>query len=517
MYRLVTSLFAASSFTACFAEAPQFPRTRQEVIALKEDVWAEAAIRQPGGPSYEFFRDLFPPVKYVDTDFLHYPISLSAPGAAVKGRLVGNGSAHNGLAAQPNWATEVGRPLHIRVGGGDAFGADPDRLDGPHYVDGWLPIVQMKYRQGSDVYGQEHFAAVDEPLAAAGAVVAKFDFPGKDGGRLVLRIEHGYEMLNGRGGLVKDKAGNTYVAFDDNWEWNAARNLLVSKPERAAGHVTVFTKPVTTAPAAGAEFYAKQRDLCERRWRDILGRGINLEVPEPLVQNAWRSHVVANEMIAVGDRMHYSSNNSYSHLYEGECGDATRAVMLFGQTADARRFVGPLLDFPRQDTRFHVAGHKLQLLAHYYLVTRDKEYMHEKAAVWNKIIDLIVNNRQKSNGLVLPDRYAGDINRPVFSLSSNSACWRGLRDMAVVLHDLCDHEKAAKLEAECKEYKAAILDAVAKSERHETQPPFLPIALLAGEKAIDPITSTQLGSYWDLMAPYVLGCDIFRGTERETW
>src|SRR5205823_8581735 len=146
-------------------------------------------------------------------------------------------------------------------------------------------------------------------------------------------------------------------------------------------------------------------------WQQTLDRGVNLEVPEPIVQNAWRACVVGNEMMAVGDRMHYSAGNAYDHLYEGECGDATRALMLFGQIADARRFLGPLLDFPRQDTRFHVAGHKLQLLAHYYLVTRDKEYMKEKAPVWNKVIDLIVNNRQKSNGLVLPDRYAGDINK----------------------------------------------------------------------------------------------------------
>src|SRR5438270_243191 len=89
--------------------------------------------------------------------------------------------------------------------------------------------------------------------------------------------------------------------------------------------------------------------------------------------------------------------------------------------------------------------------------------------------------------------------------------------MAVVLHDLGDHEKAAKLEAECKDYKSAILAAVAKSERHETTPPFIPIPLLADEKPFDPLTATRLGSYYDLMIPYVLGSDIFRGTERENW
>ena len=104
--------------------------------------------------------------------------------------------------------------------------------------------------------------------------------------------------------------------------------------------------------------------------------------------------IVGNFMIAVGDRMHYSAGNAYDHLYEAECGDATRALMLFGQTADARRMVGPLLDFNRQATRFHVAGHKLQLLAHYYLVTRDAAYLKEKEPVWEPVIDFIVNSRK---------------------------------------------------------------------------------------------------------------------------
>ncbi|HEY1381411.1 MAG TPA: hypothetical protein VGF55_31710 [Gemmataceae bacterium] len=514
---LAAALLAAAAVAA--EPPPPFPKTPAEMLTARQDIWAEAAIRQPGGPSYEFFRDLLRPLRYVDTDFRYYPITLSAPGAAVKGRLVSNGSAINALARQPDWVTEVGTPVHVHVGpDGDPFGGDLAHLDGPHYADGWLPIVRLKYDHGGASYGEEVFAAVDEPLAAAGAVVAKFDFPGKDRGRLGLRFELGYEMLTGRGGVVKDKAGKVYAAFDDGWEWNAARNLLMSRPDHAAGHVTIFTKPVDSAPAAAPDFYAKQRDLCERRWRDLLAAGVHLDIPEPLVQNAWRSLVVGNAMIAVGDRMHYSANNAYSHLYEGECGDATRAMMLFGQTADARRFIGPLLDFPRQDTRFHVGGHKLQMLAHYYLVTRDKEYMREKEPVWSKVIDLIVENRKKTgNGLVPPDRYAGDINRPVFSLSSNAACWRGLRDMAVVLRDLGQTERADQLVAIAKEHKAAILAAVAKSERKEVTPPFIPIALMAGETPFDPLTATQLGSYYDLMIPYVLGSDVFMGTERETW
>ena len=318
-----------------------------------------------------------------------------------------------------------------------------------------------------------------------------------------------------------DKDGHLLVYQNGSpWKWNAEnKELAAQRQPGEACSLLVYDKPYAV-PEDGetTDHYDAVRMRFDYVWKkEVLAHGVNLEIPEPIVQNAWRSCVVGNEMMAVGDRMHYSAGNAYDHLYEGECGDATLSLLLFGQTADARRFIGPLLAFNRQATRFHVAGHKLQLLSHYYLVTRDAEYLKEKEPLWSKVIEFIVTNRKTENGLLPKDRYAGDINRNVYSLSSNASCWRGLRDMAVVLADLGETERAAKLAAVAKEYKAAILAAVAKSERHETDPPFIPIPLLAGAKPIDPITATKLGSYYCLMAPYVLGSDIFAGTKRETW
>src|SRR3954464_970042 len=90
--------------------------TTREVIDSKIDLWGEAALREPGGPTYAFFEKLLPPIRYVDADFLHYPIVLSAPGSMVKGRVLSNGSAINALARQPNWTNEQGTPVHVLVG-----------------------------------------------------------------------------------------------------------------------------------------------------------------------------------------------------------------------------------------------------------------------------------------------------------------------------------------------------------------------------------------------------------------
>ncbi|HEY1377774.1 MAG TPA: hypothetical protein VGF55_13330, partial [Gemmataceae bacterium] len=418
--------------------------TPAEVTAAKLDLWGEAALRQPGGPSYEFFAKLLPPLRYVDADFRHYPIVLSAPSAPVKARLVSNGSAINALARQPNWVTEAGTPVHVRVGPGhEPFGGDLSRLDGPHTADGWLPIVRLRYDHGGDSYGEEVFAAVDEPLAAAGAVVCRFDFPAAGRGRIDLRFDHGYEVLTGRGGAVRDKAGKVLAAFDDNWEWNPARGWLISKDSHApAAFVTIFTKPVETTPAVNGEFYQRQRDLCERRWRQILAAGMNVEVPEPYVNAAWRSLVVGTYMIVAGDQMNYSAGNQYARQYAHESGDALRAMVVWGHGRDLARTLRPLFVYRRPNIEYHDGAFKLRDLAEFYFVTRDKQTVHDLRPLWQKEIDLLLGARDSVTGLLPREKYCSDIDTRIRSNNANAQAWRGLRDMSLVLEDIGEHEQA---------------------------------------------------------------------------
>ena len=137
--------FVGRSEAGPLGEPPASRRGRpglEEVIASGADLWGEAALRQPGGPTYDYFASLLRPLRYVDAPFHHYPIVLSAPGAPVKARLVSNGGAINALARQPDWRGEAGVPVSIRVGPErEDFGADLSRLEGPRYAEGFLPIV----------------------------------------------------------------------------------------------------------------------------------------------------------------------------------------------------------------------------------------------------------------------------------------------------------------------------------------------------------------------------------------
>ena len=494
--------------------------TPAEMAASLRDVWGEASLAHPEGPSYEFFRDLLPPLRYVDTAFRHYPVVLSAPSAPVKARWVSNGGGVNLRAAKSPMWREPGFPVRFLIGEPrEPFGQETAKLAGPRFAEGFLPIVQVEDRREATVYEQEGFASVRGALADRGAVLLRFSIRGDEAGSVAAQLEP-EQAVTLSNGAITDAEGRGLILHDANWSWDVEHKRLQARlaPGRPA-FLAVLTRPLAPPlPSLTEAMYDDERRACASRWTEQLGRGTRLVIPEPIVQDAWRSLVVGNFLLAVGDRMNYSAGNAYDHLYEGECGDAVRSLLLYGFQDDARRMIGPLLDFNRQATRFHVAGHKLQLLAHYYWVTRDAEYLRLKEAVWQPVIDFVLKSRQPEHGLLPPDRYAGDISEQVYSLNSNANCWRGLRDMAAVLDDMGEHERSKTLRREAQAYREAILKAVAKSEQRETKPPFIPNALFGAERAYETLTATRLGSYYDLMAPYIIGSSIFGpGSEREGW
>src|SRR5881296_2311177 len=181
-----TGLWAAQSRT-------QLP-SLDEIVQAKADLWGEAAMREPNGASYEFFEPLLPPPRYVNADFRHYPIVLSAPNAKVKARLISNGSGVNLSGGSRSWK-DIGTSVRFRVGPDEyLFGTLRDRTTEPVLAEGWLPIVEIRYSHRSPVqsggvvpldqpkhvhltetYRQEAFVATDVAYATNALVFVKFD------------------------------------------------------------------------------------------------------------------------------------------------------------------------------------------------------------------------------------------------------------------------------------------------------------------------------------------------------
>lgn len=123
---------------------------------------------------------------------------------------------------------EMGTPVHFFVGDSEeAFGSDLERLDGPQYADGYLPIIECSYRQGNVHHDQQAFAPVEPESAKSGLVLLRFKVRGGSG-KIAARIEHAGE-LEASNTSVGDDRGRAIVAVGDGWRYDAAKKQFTSE------------------------------------------------------------------------------------------------------------------------------------------------------------------------------------------------------------------------------------------------------------------------------------------------
>ena len=483
-----------------------------EIIAARTDILGDAAIRQPGGPSYEYFVEAMPPLRYVNTDFRHYPIVLAAPGNGCKARLVSNGSAVNAKAGTSTWRDD-GFPVSFFVGQKEtAFGGDLEKLDGPRLAEGYLPIVGMNYREGDATYWQEVFVSVAPALADHGVMFVRFSLAAGQEGKVTAKLTPP-EPLHLVGRELRDSSDKVFVAIGPNWQWDAAKQTLAAKITPNVGAVlAVCTAVIPKSPAGSLDLssngYDKQRAWCVSAWQELLCRGATLEVPETVVNNAWRAVLAANFMIITGATVNYSAGNVYLHEYITEGSRTVGAFAQFGFTRESQPMILSLLDHSIPKHKYAVTGWKLRTLAHYYWLTRDAEFIRANHHRWEPLVKLIVDDLDPKTGLTPKDYYASDIPKPVWNLKTNANCWRGLYNMAAMLREM--GEPNPQLEERTKQYRQAIFAAVDKSVHRNFDPPFVPNALLDDvEKPYEALTASSTGSYWCLVANDMLGTGVF--------
>ena len=510
-----------------------------EAMAAKRDLWGEAAMAQPNGASYEFFAPLLPPLRYVNADFHHYPILLSAPYAKIKARLISNGSGVNLHGGARSW-NDNGVPVTFRVGPDElVFGTLRERVSEPILAGGYLPIAEIRYLHRSpfpsevsgsltaarvdrepEIYRLEAFASTDPALAENGVVFVKFSLAQGTSGFVAVNLD-AKSTLQFADGKLTDGNGDVLAWFDPAWKWErqGARARLAGG---TAVTLAIPTKPVPAAalpaPAVSAAIYEAQRMKCAETWREILAPSMHVETPEPLVNDAARHLLIQNFELMSGDRMHYSAGNQYDKLYEAEGSDAALAMMEWGYERDMRRLIEPLLDFTRKGLEFHQAGFKVMDVCRYYWQTRDMAAVRELRPRWEKEARRLVENRTGAHGLFPPEQYCGDIPTPVQSVNANAKAWRALRDLSAVLAEIGETSEARHYARVAAEFRPVVLTAIEKSVRHETDVPFVPVALYGDEPAHDPITATRIGSYWNIIIGYTIASGIFPvGSEQETW
>jgi hypothetical protein len=274
----------------------------------------------------------------------------------------------------------------------EQYGQDFSRLDGPRYESGFLPIVVNRYKHGDATIAQEAFVPVDSALADHAAVLVRLRVEGSHSATpLSIEIE-AKTLPVARDGMLVDASGRCLAWFGDGWGWDASRKRLsASLASDQPRFVAILSKPLES-PALGKlddGTYQAHRKRCEAEWTRRIAQCAAIEVPEDVVNRAWKSLIVANLMMAVGDEMRYSAGNQYARLFEAESGDALRSLLVFGCSTMQNAWSIRCWHTSRKGFATMTLRSSSRCSPTSTWITRDAEFVRSRVKQWRPSVDII--------------------------------------------------------------------------------------------------------------------------------
>lgn len=249
--------------------------------------------------------------------------------------------------------------------------------------------------------------------------------------------------------------------------------------------------------------------------------GVHVDLPDPALMRAFRALCLHNRLFERDGRLRYGV---FPSVYDGaifgvEEGWNIVALAQTGHAAAAQRTLRNTFfdaDFLAKDGQHHQYRNGLAL--HYALevfdLTRDRDALSE---LWPTVRDSAewIAAAFQSTQLTEPDgsrpihfgmmprhTYGGDLRDPAYSFYGSSACWRGLRDAALIAEAL-EKPEAGRWREQAATARGHLVTAASRVLRSDTDPPFLPF------RTDEPGTEPTAGDYHQLFASLVLETAVF--------
>src|SRR5262245_16521363 len=441
------------------------------------DVWGERLVAAPGGPTYAAASRYLGPL-FLARSAGRRPLTGSGAYYLPFGQPDGSGQLALHLADGGQIVSRrVGGPSVTLSVGGERYGSCRSRLGEPRLADGWLPILRTSYVDaGGTRYLQASFASklgrsclasfvrldVDARAARAAATVR---LASTRGGALVRRVERGQEA-------------------------------------------TLYWRVAGARPAAAsAGDYDAARRSVESYWERRLSRGMAVEVPETLVEDAAKALLVQSLLLT----WRYSVGNPYEQFSFPEGVDVAQVLGEQGFEAVARAILTTSLTRP--DTRYPSwkMGEKLLGSATHFRLFRDRAYLDRATPVLRGYVARLGRQIERSaHGLLERERFSSDIPDRVYGLHAQAVVWSGLRGMAEAWSQTGRGALAASCRRLAARLEAGLRRAVRESQqRLDDGSLFVPVRLLDDEPAYDSLVESRSGSYWNLVMPYALASGLF--------
>jgi pimeloyl-ACP methyl ester carboxylesterase len=476
----------------------------ERALRTRHDVWGNALLGAPDGPSYEAARRLLPPLLYARapgkkalTESSVYYVPFGQP---IGARGAGSVALHVADGSQVIAERVGGRRLTILVGakGRERYGSCLARLGPARLAGGYQPIMSTTYTDAARVrYRQESFAA---QTSETGSLVSfiRLDVDATRSSAKVVQLRLKPSVKNLR----------TVLAFSPGGA--IKRSVLTYRIKRGAKrtvYLAWINYPGRRGLAVDADRYERARHAVVAYWNGRLSEGTQIDVPDRRVDDAYRNLLIQNLLLT----WRYSIGNPYEQFSFPEGVDVAEVMGELGYAGVARSILRTSLtrkDVPYPNWKM---GKRLVGSALHYRLTRDRDYVDGATPVLQRYVDELGRQIDGSGtGLLGRERYSSDIPEQVLGLHSQATVWQGLQAMGRVWADTGNAELARRCAALAKKLEAGIRRAVAASQRRLGDGSlFIPARLLDGEPAYDSLTQARLGSYWNLVMPYALASGIF--------
>jgi hypothetical protein len=546
-------------------------------------------------PTFEKVASFYPPIKYPNA-------IVGADGYPGKVFVAWNGDVVLPAITGP-FSAKVGKGAYWRL----ACDWPPTSLNDRGEVrrslhKGYLPIVTTEWEKGGVAYSERVFASrlgkdvmvvfMDLTLANRGTEpkTAKFwILPGqltptndpKSASQPWLVYPCPLRMKEG-GVLVENREGTDRVvaAFEPAGNWHSqqpadsgsANSAAVA--DAASGNAMEYAFQIppgeTRHVCMRLPFYpmpmAHERDMlsmqedallakCEADWDRFLAASLPFRVPEKIIADAMKIHLINNQIITNEvDGHRVPSYGAYTYeglIYDCETEEMLESMDLFGNHAETRAMIEHLLDLGEKKkiapggeytnpegwlgfgmVNFYAfGGAGSRVICEHFRLTQDVQWLRTmtprllRAADWIKKARA-TTMRTGADGRKLP--YYGliprgewcDIGEWEHWFYNSAFFYRSLRDIGDVLR-FVDEKAASEVAVEARAFRDDILRSVDQSTDHTSDPPLIPMAPCVRQpyaKQQD-LQANVYGQYWAIVGPSMLmHCDVVDPTDqRATW
>jgi len=455
----------------------------------------------------------------------------------------------------------------------ELFGTDWTHTQA-RYLDSYLPSIITTYRQGDVTFEQTlYVTAPDSALYGTVAEVTVTNHaavPGETAFTLAMgrranqrgpgpqtspfyfdpqitnyRLDAGnHAVLSSTGEVI------VYAETAGRWEGtpreNHLRYALSLRPNEFRTlrfFIPSVEKPLKTLDSLRSFAWQKSLDDFRAWWNQELGSGMQLDLPEPELNNIYKNLLAQALIITLDDSLIRYGAYFYEMYFGVEEGWPAVALAQYGHPDPAKKILSIMLSPELMDKKNYHHQYRNGLEPWYaatiFRLTQDRAWLErlapdlEAAANWT-IRATAENKDGKYPGILPRHAYGGDIDTPAYSFYANATCWRGLNDTALVFRTLGRQADAEKYQRAADDYRQRLLQLADRIADRSGNLPFLPMSFEIGanhnyrerEPAYDflginaPSSNTwvYLANYWNLFAPMMLELKLFEPNDaRSRW